>query len=835
MMKKPNPCKNFILKPVVLSIHLAFASSFVFATSSATAGSTENIQQYAIAAGDLSQALNQFAVQSGVAISTEGKALTGLTTKGLYGNYRVEQGLTILLQGTPFTAQPTQVGYILIGKNDNDKVQARDMGQLNPIDVTARGTANGNVTQLPVITVNAEITDASADQGYVAKKLKQVGPWGEKSLQDTPYSMSVMSSELIENTVSGDLDQMFKMNPVTQSSALTTVWGYPVANIRGFSTSAGIVDGMRLSSYTYGLSTEEIDRVEIMNGLTGFMYGAGNVGGTTNYIIKRPTQEKLANLTLGNYGNQQWFGHIDLGNKIDEEGRWAYRFNAAYQNGETSKDDQNVEKRLVSGALDWQATDELLLQVQAAHKFWRVDRPDNRFYAQGIDYWPKAYDNSKTFSPSWTYNQTESDRAGINATWQINDIFSLRSAYLYKKDTREFVIIYPIFTPNGWTMYKPGKTTPYDTISQGVYSYLDAKFNTGTIQHKLTVGFSGDNYQEKKYTNSYVQDIDSAYVTPSRLTADQLMSLNSPNFSTNYGTRYKATDNTNKNIIIGDEVIFNDQWSALLGINYTKLNVKSYSTSGAVASGYKDSAVTPTFSLIFKPFEQLTTYASYMEGLEQGSSVPTTKNENDEYLYNDPGKIFDPYISKQYELGAKYAFADNLLLSSALFRIEKANSYEEAASNGKLTLNQDGLQIHQGIELTLTGKVTDNLTVMTGGTLMDLSVDKATNANLKGKKPVGAASTLAKIYAEYNLPFIEGLSLTGGVYYTGSKYKNNTNTQKVDGYTLLDAGVRYKTQIGQYPTTLNLNATNLTNKNYWSSEWQLGAPRNIAFSVKTQF
>jgi iron complex outermembrane receptor protein len=42
------------------------------------------------------------------------------------------------------------------------------------------------------------------------------------------------------------------------------------------------------------VSTEELERVEIMNGLSGFMYGAGNVGGTTNYVLKRPSYQKIA-------------------------------------------------------------------------------------------------------------------------------------------------------------------------------------------------------------------------------------------------------------------------------------------------------------------------------------------------------------------------------------------------------------------------------------------------------------------------------------------------------------------------------------------------------------
>ncbi|WP_152017708.1 TonB-dependent receptor [Aliarcobacter butzleri] len=686
----------------------------------------------------------------------------------------------------------------------------------------------GKGTILEPISVNEGYSNGTAENGYVVKELKQVGFWGEKSLQDTPYSMSVMSSDLIENVIAGNIDQLYKMNPVIQESTPTTVFTYPSAVIRGFGSSTSAVDGMKMSSYTYGTSTEEIERLEVMNGLSGFMYGAGNVGGITNYVLKRPTYQRLTNLTLGNYGGEQYYAHLDLGDKIDEKGKFAYRLNAAYQDGETSKDGQNVEKKLISGALDWNVTDNFQLQLEAAHKFYRIDRPDSRFYTQGINYWPKAFDNEKTYSQDYTYNQTKTDRVGLNATWDINDIFTLRSAYMYKKDNREFIINYPIYTPNGWTMYDPSKTSPYDTISQSAYSYLDSKFDTGTISHKLTFGISEETYKEEKHVNTWIED--SSYITPSGLTDDEFMNLSSPNFSSDYGSKYKANETTNKNIIIGDDITFNDNWSALVGFNYTTVENEVFNTSGTQTSNYDESELTPTLSLIFKPFEDLTTYASYIEGLERGGSVPDDAN-----LYNNPGEILDPYVSKQYEVGAKYSVSQNLLLSSALFRIEKANSYDETTSNGKITRNQDGLEIHQGLELTVTGKIADDLTVITGGTLMDLEIDKATNPALKGKKPTGVATKMAKLYAEYNLPFLSGLTLTGGAYYTGGKYRDSANLQKIDDYTIYDAGLRYKTKLDKYPTTFNFNVTNLTGEDYWTTTNQLGIPRNIAFSMKMEF
>ncbi|MFV7791562.1 TonB-dependent receptor domain-containing protein, partial [Aliarcobacter lanthieri] len=79
--------------------------------------------------------------------------------------------------------------------------------------------------------------------------------------------------------------------------------------------------------------------------------------------------------------------------------------------------------------------------------------------------------------------------------------------------------------------------------------------------------------------------------------------------------------------------------------------------------------------------------------------------------YVNEGEILNPYKSKQYEIGAKYSLNEKVLLNGAIFRIERANQLE-VDTTPKPTLTQDGEEIHQGIELGITGKVTDNFTVI---------------------------------------------------------------------------------------------------------------------------
>lgn len=677
----------------------------------------------------------------------------------------------------------------------------------------------GSGTILDDISVTDSYRTGSAEDGYVVKETNGVGLWDKRSLQDTPYQMTVVSQEMIENTASG-IAQIFKMNPTVELSYASTSaqsWNSTGMNIRGFSAvNNTILDGIPISG-GYTPLVQDLERVEVLNGLSGFLYGMGNVGGSVNYISKKPTTERLTNLTIGSTGNEAAYAHIDLGGKIDEKGKVTYRFNAFKQDGETSIKDQNVDNTLISGALDWKATDDLILSFDASQKKMKTDKLTASFNSNQS---ASILDPKLGYSPDWTFSDSSQDRLGFKSLWQINDNVKLRTGYIYLEKENEYNQAY-IYDDNhnGLYRFQYYRLYPDKIKDHGAYVYADIDFNTLGIEHTLTVGASGN--KRKSYATDNVRE----WVNLGNYTLDQLNNVSEPMYlgnSTN--PMYLSSRNDKINFMIGDDIRFNDQWSALVGFNYAKTQTDSYNTNGTRTSGYDADKVTPSASLIYKPIEDLTTYVTYMESLENGTIVGNT--------YKNFGEVFDPYISKQYEIGAKYSISENLLLSSAIFRIEKANSYEDLTTSPK-TLTQDGLVIHEGLELTATGKLTDNLTIVGGGTIMDLEIDKAESN--EGKKPTNVASKMAKLYTEYNIPTVQGLALTGGAYWTGKSYRDGANTDVIPSYTVYDGGFRYKTKLDKYSTTYIVNVTNLTNKEYWRGSTSFGEPRNIALSMKMEF
>jgi iron complex outermembrane receptor protein len=381
-------------------------------------------------------------------------------------------------------------------------------------------------------------------------------------------------------------------------------------------------------------------------------------------------------------------------------------------------------------------------------------------------------------------------KLGVKYSFKLNEYITFRSNFQYDELlTKDQTYEYFSFDQN-YNLYKwmTNYFDKYTSITYSGYMYIDFTFSTYLLNNKLTIGKNRSKRIDKNYN----------YIT----TGQQDL----------------------YNIIIGDDIKIGEKWETLIGFNRASIISKGYNdTKRDTENDYHKNRVNPTFSLIYKPIDKLSVYATYIEGFESGGKVNDQK-------YSNYGEFFDPYVSKEYEFGVKYEL-NNLLLTLSLFNIEKANQFEDD-SNGVLTLKQEGKQIHQGLELSATGKVGSDLSIYGGLTLLDAKVKKTNNPWEEGKRPGGVPKTIFKLYAEYSLPFLEGATVSAGIQYSGSTYQNIQRNLMYPSVTTFDLGARFKTEIKEIPTTFSIHANNITNKYYWSPGGGLGAPLTISFYVK---
>ena len=145
--------------------------------------------------------------------------------------------------------------------------------------------------------------------------------------------------------------------------------------------------------------------------------------------------------------------------------------------------------------------------------------------------------------------------------------------------------------------------------------------------------------------------------------------------------------------------------------------------------------------------------------------------------------------------------------------------------------------------MTLQGEATRGLRLLGGLTLLSAEQKSTGSATTDGKQVIGVPKRQANLGAEWDVPGVPGLALDGRVVYTGASYADAVNTLKVSGWTRLDAGARYLTEVQGKLVTLRLRVDNLANKSYWASVGGYsgygylvaGAPRSFNLSASFDF
>lgn len=809
----PFKSKNRTL--VMKSVFAIFAASTLIVTVNAHASQSVTQKQaishsYHIPAGSLGQSLARFAVESGIALSFDPTLTGGLRSQGLSGEYSIQEAVQRLLEGT---------GLLMVSRED---------GSYTLIQVSQEG-----VTLAPLSVMESLPVWGSAESGYVHVGTTPIGPWEGRDLLDTPYSVNVVSHELIQNMQATSSDQVFKMNPVTQLHWPQTQNDSPYVSMRGFTVPTHARNGISRQkwNFAHGTTMEEVERMEVLTGLSGFLYGGGNVGGIVNFVTKRPTHERLNSITLGNTGGQNHYVHGDFGGRIDDAGRFGYRINAVAQDGETRIKHQTNQRTFISGAFDWQVTDNLLLEFDALRRDYRLEGRQAYWYlAPGVER-PKAsqLDSTKTWGQKWTMQDIESQRVGLNARWEASDNITVRAGYLKEFNSRSSISASNTIESDGTYSQRitVSEHAPQKIHGTGFYGYSDFAFNTGNIQHRLTLGLQmSDSIREDHPDGGYGNDYKG-------------FSLESPTYfdkpaSLPHGTlpTFSRYDLRTKTLTIGDDIAFNEKWSALVGLSHSQIGYRDYNVAGDQIAHYDESEITPTVSLLYKPQPNVTTYISYMEGLEQGGVAGETFGSLDVVNAN---AVLGPLVSQQVEAGVK-GHIGGMLLTAAVFNIDKPFEYYHTLNNTQARFVQDGRQVHRGLELTATGRLTDRLTLVGGMTLLDAKIKKnQQNPQLEGNRPEDVATQMFKLYGEYDLPVMQGLTLTGGISHTGKRFGNNTNTDQLPAYTLADIGARYVLNPSANPLTLRLNVNNLTDQRYWVNRNFLGDARTIVFSANVNF
>ena len=696
--------------------------------------------------------------------------------------------------------------------------------------VAADPTANAapDALTLDTTNVNARYNGATAlpetlAGGQVARGAR-LGMLGNKDVMDTPFSVTSYTAKTLADLQTVTVADALERDPSVRSTGQT---GGIVDSffIRGFPIGEGNLgelafDGVYGVAPNYRVFTDYAERVEVLKGPGALMYGISpnsGVGGVINIVPKRPLDEDLTRFTGTYASDSQVGGHLDLSRRFGSENQFGVRFNGNLQGGDTAIDDQHRDLGVGAIALDYRGERlRLNLDYISQKESWEgASRPFT--IAPGVDV-PSAPNGRTNLSQDWGWSDTKEQSALLGGEYDLTDnVTVFAHAGGGKSDVKRLSDQVPrILNDAGDTSNIPGYykfNVDRSTADVG----MRGMFATGPITHTTTV-------MATRYQDELTRGINNGTAILSNI----YHPIDRPQQYINSPKVLRVSESELSGVALTDTMsMLDDRFQLTLGVRRQDIESRNYNAAGAVSSKYKDNATSPLVGVVVKPWEDVSLYYNYVEGLSKGDIAPGTAA--------NAGETFAPYESKQHEIGVKYEHG-TFMTTLALFQIEKPSG-EVGADN---VFSVQAEQRNRGIELSMFGEVAPGTRLMGGVTVLDGELtDSATKAN-RGNKPVGVPDVQANLWAEWDTPWLEGFTLTGGAIYTDSQYVNQANTQELDAWTRFDAGARYATKIEGRPTTFRATVQNVFDREYWSGVASYGAfspgyPRTLQLSATVDF
>jgi len=787
------------------------------------AGTVGTARSYAIAAGPLGEALNQFARQAGITLAATPMQTAAARSPGLQGSYSVDQALTILLGSS---------GLQAVSQDGSNYVLRASAGEAMSLPTTdIRGFALGNAL-------------GSMD-GYNATH-SQIATKTSTALLETSQSVSVVTRQQMDDQGSQTVSQAMRYTPGVLTNPYGATHRYDYVAMRGFNDGSVdniYLDGLKSMGDSGTYSTMQVDpyfleRVDILKGPSSVLYGRSSPGGLVALTSKKPLYEPYHQIqaTVGTQG-QRGVG-FDFSGPLDDDKRIAYRLTGLTDKSDTQFDHAEEKRYALAPtvSIDFSEDTSLTLQAYLQHD------PKGGYHggvpASGTLHQRNGQRISENFfdgEPGVDGYRRNQQSFGYQFEHRFNDVFTARQnfRYLDSKVNLDQVYAYDWTTPtsNELTRYYSGGDERLHAFI--VDNMLQAEFFTGAAKHTALLGVD---YQRRKT----VVDWTSGSVAPlngfNPAYGNSAISYYSP---TSYLRRLEQTG------VYAQDLIELDKWRFSLGLRQDWVETSDenrLAESGRPAGteiSDRRTKLTGRAGVLYLFDNGIAPYLSYSESFNPNS-------------YSDSaGNPLAPTDGTQWEAGIKYQppGTDNLFTAS-VFRIDQENLASKLPQEN--FYRPIGAVRSQGLELEAHMQLTDNFKLLGSYTLTDIEYSKSMISTLstatnpienKGNSPTQAPKHMASLWGDYafNEGALDGLRLGAGVRYVGYSWADAENTMKVPSYTLFDASVGYDlSKVGIKGVDVRVNANNLTNESYIAtcaslSFCYMGEERNVSATVSYAF
>ncbi|OOX25452.1 ligand-gated channel protein [Vibrio parahaemolyticus] len=538
--------------------------------------------------------------------------------------------------------------------------------------------------------------------------------------------------------------------------------------IRGFDSLNDMYrDGMRddgtLQSYR---SLANVERVEIVKGPAGALYGRGSAGGIINLVTKRANGDNFTHVKGSVGSNSQYVGQVDSSMAFSDKVNG--RINLEYRQADSYVDHVDSNDFFIAPTIRVLPADghTIDIDVEYAHQELVPYRGVPSKNGKPVDLPVSTY-----FGGTNDYQESDSLRVAVDYEWRLNDqwVWNNRAAFnhieLEQKGTRQ------------------GKVTGNE-VSQTVNNFGYDPRTTTTLQSEL-IWETNDNQLMLGADFNQI-DIDLTLASDKTLPPQNIYNpvvgpTPDPGFKP-----FRDNTTTTTGVYVQDVYTWGDL-SVIGNVRYDSMELEQQK-AGSGKEKLDDDKVSYRAGLVYRINYDTSVYAS----LARSWQLPYAG------IYINP-KLAEFFHTDLKEVGAKAYLLDNaLMLNAALFQIDQ----EQPQTNvdGDVI---DKIEVrHQGIELEARGQITKQWDISVGYSYLDAE-DKAT-----GKKPNDVSDHLFSLWSTYQLD--DNWRLGGGVKYVGDRYAGNDEAVALGDYTTVDLMAAYTT--GRHK--IQANAYNILDEKY---------------------
>lgn len=694
----------------------------------------------------------------------------------------------------------------------------------------------------------------------------------EENVQEVPVAVSVVEGEVLEDRAAEDLSVIEQRVPNltiyagrNQSTTLTAfLRGVGQADpLWGVDPGVGLyLDDVYIARPQGALlDVYDVERIEVLRGPQGTLYGKNTIGGAIKYVSRRPTDEFEARVSgaFGEFSRQDFKASLS-GALIEGKLRAKVAFASLQRDGYGRNLFQNIDNsdkdttayRL---ALDYIASDTFRIEFNYDRT---EDEANPKGYARlapnpfcplflGVPCEPLGglWDTEAGLEP---LNGTESEGYSATAVWDINRYWTFKSITAYRESDSLNNIDFdttPARIADARAVYYDDQTSQefqllYDSGRNltGVFGlyYFDGEAG-GEVR---SIFFEGLNPGTTSSTEGFVETESLALFFDGSYRLSDKLTLNG-------GVRFTDEDKH--------------------GVSFNRLWVDpNFTTVFLVASDFDKeanfSSVSPRIGLDYEFNPDVMGYVSLSRGFKSGGfNIRAQSN-----FFPSSAEPFDDEQLTVAEVGLKSVFADGQgLFNAAVFYGDytdvQVSTFTDYDSDGDGTndsffgdfLNAGDATL-QGVELEFGWAPRDLPWFRLSGNLSyldtdeDSFIDRNNNGLADTQVITNAPEWTGALTANFNVPTGYG-AYTGSVTYGYRDDSVLTNegdgTQPLvqDSYSLWNAHVGWISRDGHWG--VNVIGTNLADEEYLTSGYNLpvlgiltgsyGAPRQVTAALEYRF